>query len=116
MVLQSFRGCRTTKREGEQFDARNMWSEKSPSYRRPRSCWEPVKTQFSDRRIFQFFFSEILSGCTLCVLFLIVLFSISSQQLFQVAANDCTAGIAATHHVLAHAFKDSWAVPNTFTC
>jgi len=45
-----------------------------------------------------------------------VLFSISSQQFFQVAANDCTAGIAATHHVLAHAFEDSWAVPNTFTC
>jgi len=31
IVLQTFRGCRTTKREGEQFDAWNMWSERSPS-------------------------------------------------------------------------------------
>jgi len=45
-----------------------------------------------------------------------VLFSISSQQLFQVAANDCTAGNAATHHVLAHVSEDPAAVPDTFTC
>jgi hypothetical protein len=44
-------------------------------------------------------------GCTPCVQFFIILFSINSQKLFEVVA---TAGIAATLHVLTH---PSWEVP-----
>jgi hypothetical protein len=48
----------------------------------------------------------MFTGCTLCVLFLMVLFSINSQELFDVAANDFTAGTAATRHVLARRLND----------
>jgi hypothetical protein len=41
-------------------------------------------------------------GCALCVDLSVVLFSINSQDLFEVAAPDFIAGIAATHRVLAH--------------
>jgi hypothetical protein len=44
------------------------------------------------------------------------LFQINSQQLLEVLANDFNAVNAATHHAPAHAFEDSWAVSNTFTC
>jgi hypothetical protein len=50
----------------------------------------------------------------LCVEFLTA-FLINSPEVFEVAATDVVAGIAATHSFLAHPFKDPWPVLVSFT-
>jgi hypothetical protein len=54
-------------------------------------------------------------GSTLCVLVLMALLSVNSQELFEVAPTDFTVDIVATLHVLAHSVKDPCPVLNIFT-
>jgi len=57
---------------------------------------------FIDQHFCQVFHSVVLNAYGLYIVcsILMVSFSIDSQELFKVAANDFIAGIAATHHVL----------------
>ena len=48
----------------------------------------------------------MFTGFTVCVEFLMVLFSVDLQQLFKVAATEFIAGTAAMRHDLAHPVKD----------
>jgi hypothetical protein len=57
----------------------------------------------------------MLIGRALLVEFLMMLFSLNSQELFEMPATDFIAGSAVTHHVLAHHFKDPWLVLNSVT-
>jgi len=54
-------------------------------------------------------------GSTLCVLVLVALLSVDSQELFEVADTDFIVDIVAKQHVLAHPVKDPCPVLNTFT-
>jgi hypothetical protein len=57
----------------------------------------------------------VFIGSTLCVLVLMALLSVNSQELFLVAATDFTADIVATQHVVAHPVIDPCPVLNCFT-
>ena len=60
--------------------------------------------------------NNVFVVCTLCAEFLIVVFSVNSQELFEVATTNLNASIVVMHHVLAHLVKDPWHVLNSFTC
>jgi hypothetical protein len=49
-------------------------------------------------------------GFELCVFIVMLLFSINSEELFEVAVTDFIAPTAVTHHVLAHPLEDLWPV------
>jgi hypothetical protein len=49
-------------------------------------------------------------GFELCLFILKLLFSINSEELFEVAVTDFIAGNAVTRRVLAHPLKDLWHV------
>jgi hypothetical protein len=57
----------------------------------------------------------MFAGSTECVLFLTVLLSVNSEELFEVAATDFTADIVATQYVLAHSINDPRPVLNSCT-
>jgi hypothetical protein len=48
--------------------------------------------------------------CALGIKFLMVLSSINSQELFEIAATDFTPNIAATHRVLVRPLEDPWRI------
>jgi hypothetical protein len=45
----------------------------------------------------------------------VVLFSINSQELFEVAATEFTAGTAALYHIVSPSAEHPWSVLNSFT-
>jgi hypothetical protein len=76
---------------------------------------QPARIEFGDEHflIVCFIFINVYRF-TLCVLLLIVL-SVNSSDLFEVAATDFIVATAATHHVLTRPLENPWPSLNSFT-
>ena len=73
---------------------------------KPREFWLLISAPFVN--------FSIPIGCTLRILFLVVLFLVTAQKIFEAAAPDFIAGTAVTLYVLADPVKDSWRVLSNF--
>lgn len=90
-----------------------MYPETSPYQNQRRySRWGVARAVASDISAFFFLPSSFRFHKHLlvvrCLLFLVVLFQINSEVPFQATASDFIAGMAVTHHVLAHLLKILW--------